>query len=85
MASNVENATLEILKSIQTGVTDMKRDLSELKADMNARFGSIDEQLRKQRRNGAGMLVMMQATAGAFDEPVKDIEKRVQALESRAI
>ena len=84
MASNVENATIEILKSIQAGVGDMKRDLSELRADMNARFGSIDEQLRKQRRNSAGMLVMMQATAGDFDARVKEIERRVQALESRA-
>ncbi|HEX2553965.1 MAG TPA: hypothetical protein VHL98_09700 [Microvirga sp.] len=76
MPDNVQDVTLEILKSIQA-------DLSDFRAEATERFERIEKILRDQRRNAAGMLVMMQATAGAFDERVKDIEERVAALEAR--
>ena len=77
MTENVENLTLEILKSIQA-------DLAGFRADTSERFERLEGSLRKQRRGAAGMLVMMQATAGDFDERVKDVEERVAALEKRA-
>jgi hypothetical protein len=43
----------------------------------------LDLGLRKDRRNAAGMLVMMRATAGDFDARVSEVEERVAAPESR--
>lgn len=82
MTNDVENITLDILKNIQGAVMELHRELADLREDMKARFGSVEEQLRKQRRNNAGMLVMMQATAGHFSERLTDLEKRLGVLES---
>ncbi len=76
MPGNVQDVALEILKSIQS-------DLSSFRADATERFERIETILRDQRRSSAGMLVMMQATAGAFDERVEENEERVAALEGR--
>jgi uncharacterized small protein (DUF1192 family) len=73
MAGEPDNLTLEILKSIQASI-----------ADLNRRFDRLEASLRKDRRNSAGMLVMMRATAGDFDERVTEIEERVAALEGGA-
>ena len=71
MPDNVQDVTLEILKSIQA-------DLSGFRAEATERFERIEKILRDQRRNAAGMLVMMQATAGAFDEQVAALEASTQ-------
>jgi hypothetical protein len=39
--------------------------------------------IRKQRRDAAGMLVMMRAAASDFDERVSEVEERVAALEAK--
>jgi hypothetical protein len=39
--------------------------------------------MREDRRDAAGMLVMMRATAGDFDARVSEVEESVAALESR--
>ena len=80
MANNVEGVTLDILKSIQASIA--KLDERVLKLD--ERFDHLEAALRKDRRNVAGMLVMMRATAGDFDERVSEIEERVAALEATA-
>ena len=72
MASNVENATLEILKNIQASIVKL-----------NERFDKLEVGLKRDRRNSAGMLVMMRATAGDFDQRVSEVEERLTALESR--
>ena len=73
MASNVEDVTLDILKNIQTSISKL-----------DERFDQLETALRRDRRNVAGMLVMMRATAGDFDERVSEIEERVAALEATA-
>ncbi len=77
VTDNVQDLTLESLTSIQA-------ELAGFRAEANERFERLEESLRKQRRGSAGMLVMMQATAGDFDERVKDVEERVATLERRA-
>jgi hypothetical protein len=72
VAENVDDVTLENLKGIQASI-----------AKLNERFDHLEAGLRKDRRNVAGMLVMMRATAGDFDERVSEIEERVAALEAR--
>jgi hypothetical protein len=73
VANNVEGVTLDILKSIQASI-----------AKLDERFDHLEAALRKDRRNVAGMLVMIRATAGDFDERVSEIEERVAALEATA-
>jgi hypothetical protein len=72
MSDNVQSATLDILKKIQADIGGIKDRLDRIE-DIN----------RKQRRDSAGMLVMMRATAGDFDERVSEVEARVEALEAR--
>ena len=77
MSDNVENVTIETLRNIQSDIADLKRSFDEFKSEVRA-------DRRKDRRSVAGMLVMMQATAGDFDQRVTEIEQRVMALEGGA-
>ena len=84
MPDNVEDATSEILKSIQASIADLARGIDRSDEQNARRFAQLEASLRKDRRAMAGMLVMMRATAGDFDERVSEIEERVAALEGRA-
>lgn len=83
MSDNVENATIEILKVIQASLAQLHLDTTAFRAETVARFDSLEAGLRTDRRNAAGMLVMMRATAGDFDARVSAVEERVAARESR--
>jgi hypothetical protein len=72
VTDNADGVTIEILKGIQVSI-----------AKLNERFEHLEASLRKDRRNLAGMLVMMRATAGDFDERVNEVEERVAKLEAR--
>jgi hypothetical protein len=74
MSENVKDETLQILKKIQ-------EDTAAFRKSVEDRLERIEEIGRKQRRDSAGMLVMMRATAGDFDERVRDVEERIDALE----
>ena len=65
---------LPILKKIQ-------EDIATLQKSVDSRFDAVDVQLRKQRRDSAGMLVMMRGAAGQIDERVASLEQRVTVLE----
>jgi hypothetical protein len=60
VASNVESVTLDILKTIQASI-------AQFRAETNERLDKLEAGLRRDRRNVAGILVMMRATAGDFD------------------
>jgi uncharacterized protein YukE len=75
MAGNVQDITLEILKKFQA-------EFAQHRSETRDRLDRMDELLRKVRRDYAGMLVMMRAVTGDFDQRVSDIEERVAALES---
>jgi hypothetical protein len=71
MSDNVQTAMLKILKKIQEKLSEHDR-----------RFDRLEELVRKQRRDSAGMLVMMRATAGDFDQRVSEIEARMDAFDA---
>ena len=77
MSDNVQSMVFDILKKMQGENADFRRSVEE-------RFDRLEEIVRKQRRDPAGMLVMMRATAGDFDERVSEIEERMDALEGRS-
>lgn len=72
MAERSTDVTLDILMKIQDGIVDLRERLER-----------VEDIARKHRRDGAGMLVMMRATAGDFDQRVSEVEDRVAALEAR--
>jgi hypothetical protein len=83
MGDNVENATIGILTGIQASLAQLRSETTVFRAETLARFDGLETGLRKDRRNAAGMLVMMRATAGDFDARVSEVGERVSALESR--
>ena len=74
MTDNVDDATLQILTKLQDDVAAFRRSVEE-------RLDRVEDINRKQRRDSAGMLVMMRATAGDFDERVSEVEERLAVLE----
>ncbi len=64
---------MEILKRIQADVSDVKVRLTSVEE----RLTSVEKIVRRSRRDYAGMLVMMHATAGEFDERVSELESRM--------
>jgi hypothetical protein len=83
MSNNVENAVFEILKKIQSDITSGRSELMQFKHDTETRFERLETLVRKQRRDGAAMLVMMRAAAGDFEERVTAVEQQIAALEAR--
>ncbi|MGA0596686.1 hypothetical protein [Enterovirga sp. CN4-39] len=75
MAENIQDATFEILKNLQS-------TLVEFRTEVNQRLDTLEAGMRKDRRNAAGMIVMMRATAGDFDQRVSEVEERLARLEA---
>jgi hypothetical protein len=72
MAEAPTDVVLQILLKIQDSIVAQA-----------TRLERIENLVRKQRREGAGMLVMMRATVSDFDERVGDVEERLAALEAK--
>ena len=80
----MENATFEILKGIQASIASLRDEMVSRFDKLEARVDRLDLGLRKDRRNAAGMLVMMRATRGDFDVRVSEAEDGIAALKSGA-
>ena len=72
MAEAATDVVLQILIKIQDSIVAQA-----------TRLERIENLVRKQRREGAGMLVMMRATVSDFHERVGDVEERLAVLEAR--
>ena len=83
MAGNSTDAVHQILIKIQDSISSLRSELGQFRLSTEARFERIEGLIRKQRRDAAGMLVMMRATASDFDERVSEVEERVAALEAK--
>ena len=84
MADNVQSVMLEILKRLQSDMSEVKARVIRLDTDMTdvkARQERLEVIATKQRRDSAAMLVIMRATVGDFDERVSKLEADVQALQ----
>jgi hypothetical protein len=76
MSDQPINITTDILIAI-------REDISSFRNSVEQRLDRLEEINVKQRRDSAGMLVMMRATAGDFDKRVTEIEEQIAALEAR--
>jgi hypothetical protein len=83
MADNPTDAVPQILIKIQEGISSLRSELGQFRLSTEGRFERRESLIRKQRRDAAGMLVMMRATASDFDERVNEVEERVAALEAK--
>lgn len=86
MSEKSDNLVLEILKKIQGQLAEMSTQSGGVKARLDtvdARLGLLEDLVRKQRRDTAGLLVMAKSVTGDFAEQVAVIEERVAALEAR--
>jgi hypothetical protein len=83
MSENVQTAMFEILKKIQADLVSFRTEVSERFTHVEARFEGLDDLVRKQRRDTAGLLVMAKSITGNFAEELAAIEERVRVLEAR--
>jgi septal ring factor EnvC (AmiA/AmiB activator) len=91
MSENVQSAMFEILKRIQSDLSDVKADVSALKsdvstlkadvADVKARVERLENIAKRQRRDSAAMLVMFRGVVGLFDERVTGIEEDIRLIQ----
>ena len=85
MADNPTDAVHQILIKIQDSISSLRSELGQFKLENQVQHDRMEGLIRKQRRDAAGMLVMMRATASDFDERVSEVEERVAALEAKTI
>jgi hypothetical protein len=86
VSENVQSAMLEILKRIQSDVSGLKTDMTEVKTRLGGiegRMEKLEAVVRRQGRDSAAMLVMMRATVGVYDERMQVIEEDVRLLMER--
>ena len=81
MSDNVQDATLEILKSIQASIARLDGKIDEVDRRLSSKIDALSAKVGKFQRDLAGTLVMMRARAGDFDRRVNEVEERVAVLE----
>ena len=81
MVDDINDAVLPILVKIQEEAAAFRKEVRDRFDAVDKRFDGVDEKLRSQRRDIAGMLVMMKGAAGVFDERVTSLEHRMELLE----
>ncbi|CCD89261.1 Conserved hypothetical protein [Bradyrhizobium sp. ORS 285] len=83
MADTPADAVHSILIKIQESIAALRMEVGQFRQDNRADHERMETLIRKQRRDSAGMLVMMRAAASDFDERVSAVEERIAALEAR--
>ena len=81
MADNPTDAVHQILIKIQDGISSLRSELGQFELENQVQHERMESLIRKQRRDAAGMLVMVRASD--FDERVSEVEERVAALEAK--
>ncbi|WP_064742434.1 hypothetical protein, partial [Bradyrhizobium sp. ORS 375] len=79
----VHQILIKIQESIVALRAEFRSELGSFRESTEKRLDALETLIRKQRRDSAGMLVMMRAAASDFDERVSAVEERMAALEAR--
>jgi len=77
------DALPQILINIQESIATLRSEMGQFRGSVETRLERVETHIRKQRRDAAGMLVMMRAISGDFDERVREVEERLTALETK--
>ena len=83
MTNTPTDMILPVLMKIQEDAAAFREEVLARFDAVSERFDKVDEKFRAQRRDIAGILVMMKGAAGVFDERITTMEQRVGALEQR--
>jgi hypothetical protein len=83
MADTPTDAVPQSLMKIQESIVALRSEVGQFRQDNQIQHDRMEALIRKQRRDAAGMLVMMRAAASDFDERVSEVEERVAALEGK--
>jgi hypothetical protein len=87
MPDNIQSAMLEILKRIQSDVSEIKTRMGSVEGrvgGLEGRMDSLETIAKKQRRDSAAMLVMMRGTVGVFDQRLLDVEEDIRLIQERS-
>ncbi len=88
MADDVQDATFEILKGIQASIVDLRQEMDrrfgQQKLEMTGRFDALTAESRTDRRNINGLMALLQAASGDFDQRIRDLDDRLSLVEDRA-
>lgn len=83
MSDNLKDAVPQILMKIQEDLAAFRQSVEQRFDQIEARIAQMDEVMRKQRRDTAGLLVMAKALSGEFAEELAEVEARVEKLEAQ--
>lgn len=83
MSDNLKDAVPQILMKIQEDLAAFRQSVEQRFDQIEARIAQMDEVMRKQRRDTAGLLVMAKALSGEFAEELAAVEARVEKLEAQ--
>ena len=83
MADDVISALPQILMKIQDDIASFRKSFEARLDIVDARLDRLEDIAKKQRRDSAGMLVMMRATVSDYEVRVSDLESRMTAVEAR--
>lgn len=84
MAIEPTNIVAQLLKRIQEDIAASRKVSETQFSKVKAGLDRLETLVRKQRRDIAGVMVIMNA-AGDFDARVSVLEERTQTLEKHAI
>lgn len=74
---------LPVLVKIQEDAAAFRNEMLAFRKEVLTRFDKVDETTRAQRRDTAGMLVMMKGASGIFEERITKLEGRMDNVERR--
>ncbi|WP_371424315.1 hypothetical protein [Tardiphaga sp.] len=83
MSEDVPTAMFEILKKIQGDIAAVRADVGDFKRENRVEHERMETLIRKQRRDGAAVLVLMRSAAGDFEERLAAVEQQIALLDAR--
>jgi hypothetical protein len=83
MIENPADIVSQLLIRVQDSIDALRAEVGQFKRENEVWHEETRGLIRKQRRDAAGMMVIMQATVSDFDERVSAVEERITALDAR--
>ncbi len=83
MSDSVQSAIFEIPRKFHAELSKVQGDLANVLSrleNVKKRTASIDETVRKMRRNNAGLLIMARMTVGHFAERISHLESKMERV-----
>jgi hypothetical protein len=83
MVETPTDAVPQLLIRIQDSISALRSEVGQFKRENEVWHEETRGLIRKQRRDAAGLMVIMRATVSDFDERVSAVEERITALDAR--